>query len=56
MITEDIYDEVSNVLKPEQFEEMYDHATQERYGSLIIDCSGKEKRFMRGLDTELFLA
>jgi FkbM family methyltransferase len=39
----------------EEFEELYDKATEEQYGSLIIDCSHKEKRFMRGLDTQLLI-
>jgi ribonucleotide reductase alpha subunit len=38
-----------------EFEELYDKATEEQYGSLIIDCSHKEKRFMRGLDTQLLI-
>ena len=39
----------------EEFEELYDKATEEQYGSLIIDCSHKDKRFMRGLDTQLLI-
>ena len=52
---EDLYEEVSNVLTLEQFEKLYDKATEEQYGSLIIDCSHKEKRFLKGLDTQLIL-
>ena len=37
VVLEDLYEEVSNVLTLEQFEELYDVATQEQYGSLIID-------------------
>jgi hypothetical protein len=55
VVLEDLYEEVSNVLTIEQFEELYDVATQEQYGSLIIDCSHKDKRFMRGLDTQLII-
>ena len=55
VVLEDLYEEVSNVLTQEQFEELYDTATNEQYGSLIIDCSHKEKRFMRGLDTQLII-
>ena len=55
VVLEDLYEEVSNVLTLEQFEELYDKATEEQYGSLIIDCSHKEKRFMKGLDTELLI-
>lgn len=53
VILEDMYEEVSNVLTEEQFTELYDYATSENYGSLIIDNSGKEKRFLKGLDAEL---
>ena len=55
VVLEDLYEEVSNVLTLEQFEELYDKATEEQYGSLIIDCSHKDKRFMKGLDTELII-
>ena len=55
VVLEDLYEEVSNILTIEQFEELYDKATEEQYGSLIIDCSHKEKRFMKGLDTELLI-
>jgi hypothetical protein len=47
VVLEDLYEEVSNVLTIEQIEELYDVATQEQYGSPIIDCSHKDKRFMR---------
>ena len=55
IILEDLYEEVSNVLKQDEFDELYTHATEEQYGSLIIDCSGKAKRFFKGLDFELNL-
>jgi hypothetical protein len=55
VVLEDLYEEVSNVLSPEQFEELYDKATEEQYGSLIIDCSHKDKRFLSGLDKELLI-
>ena len=53
VILEDLYEEVSNILTPQQFEELYDKATQEQYGALIIDSSHKTKRFLSGLDKEL---
>jgi len=55
MILQDLYEEVSNIITLPEFEEIYDQATDERYGSLIIDCSGKQKRFYKGLDFELIL-
>lgn len=56
VILEDLYEEVSNVLTPENFEELYDKATEEQYGSLIIDSTHKEKRFLRGLDYEMIFS
>ena len=52
-ILEDIYEEVSNVIGIDQFEELYDHATKKPYGSLIIDTTNG-KRFLSNLDSELF--
>jgi hypothetical protein len=54
VILEDIYDEVSNVIGIDQFEELYDHATAKPYGSLIIDTTNG-KRFLSNLDSELFI-
>lgn len=55
VILDDMYEEVSNVLKEEEFEEIYDYAVKEKYGALIIDNSGDVKRFYKGLDKELVL-
>jgi hypothetical protein len=56
IILEDLYEEVSNVLTLEQFEELYNHCIDNnQYGSLIIDCTHKEKRFCSGLDKELII-
>lgn len=55
VVLEDLYEEVSNILTLEQFEELYDKATEDQFGSLIIDCSHKDKRFLKGLDTQLIL-
>ena len=54
LILEDIYDEVSNVIGLDEFEELYDFATDKPYGSLIIDTTNG-KRFLSNLDSELFL-
>ena len=54
MILEDIYEEVSNVINIDDFEELYDHATAKPYGSLIIDTTNG-KRFLSNLDFELSL-
>ena len=54
MILEDIYEEISNVVGIDDFEELYDHATAKPYGSLIIDTTNG-KRFLSNLDFELSL-
>jgi hypothetical protein len=54
MILEDIYEEISNVIDIDTFEELYDHATAKPYGSLIIDTTNG-KRFLSNLDFELTL-
>lgn len=54
IILEDIYEEVSNVINIDDFEELYDHATAKPYGSLIIDTTNG-KRFLSNLDFELSL-
>lgn len=54
IVIQDFWEEISNVITPEKFEELYSHCVDNnQYGSLIIDCSGKEKRFMNGLDSLL---
>jgi hypothetical protein len=53
IILSDIYEEVSNVIGIDEFEMLYDHATNRKYGSLIIDTTNG-KRFLSNLDSELF--
>jgi hypothetical protein len=55
MVLDDIYEEISNVLGIDDFEELYDHATSKPYGSLIIDTTNG-KRFLSNFDYELSLA
>jgi hypothetical protein len=56
IVLQDMYEQVSNVLTEEQFEELYSHCVENnQYGSLIIDTTGKEKRFLNGLDSELVI-
>lgn len=52
IILDDIYDEVSNVIDINSFEQLYDYATAKPYGSLIIDTTNG-KRFLSNLDSEL---
>jgi len=56
VILNDIYEEVSNVIGIDEFEMLYDHATNKKYGSLIIDTTHGEKRFLSNLDSELFIS
>ncbi len=43
------------LLTLEEFEELNDKAMEEQFGSLIIDCSHKDKQFLCWLDTELII-
>ena len=40
-VTEQIYPEVSGVIKEEAFETIFEYATKERHNSLIIDQTAK---------------
>jgi len=54
IILQDIYEEVSNVIGIDEFEQLYDYATDKPFGSLIIDTTNG-KRFLSNLDSELFI-
>jgi hypothetical protein len=56
VILNDLYEEVSSIMKPEQFESIYDYAINSNdYGALIIDNSGEKKRFYNNLEKEIFI-
>lgn len=56
VILNDLYEEVSSMMKPEQFESIYDYAINSNdYGALIIDNSGDKKRFYNNLEKEIFI-
>ncbi len=55
MVCDDLYEEVSDSVSLEEFEELYKHATAEKYGALILDLTNG-KRFLKGWDTELILS
>lgn len=56
MILTDLYDEVSNVCSPEEFEEIYSYCVNSSsYGALIIDNSGSKKRFYKNMEKEIIL-
>ena len=59
MIIEKVYDEVSNILTEQQFEEAYKHATTEPHDCLVIDThpdSSIDKRLKRNFDTVLIVS
>ncbi len=56
LILDDIYSEVSNVVSDIEFEELYNFAIDNnKWGALIIDNSGDEKRFYKNLEKELII-
>lgn len=57
VITEDLYEEVSNTLTLERFEEVFEHATTEDHDCLVIDFSQpKEARFKKNFDRTLHVS
>lgn len=50
VIREDLYDEVSKELSPDEFLEVFNHCTKEQYGSLVIDCSKDKIKLSKGWD------
>lgn len=55
-ILNDLYEEVSSIITEKEFENIYDKAINDgEYGSLIIDLTGKKKRFYSGLNKELII-
>jgi hypothetical protein len=56
IVLQDMFEQVSNILTEEQFEELYNYCVKDnQYGSLIIDTTGKEKKFFNGLEGELII-
>jgi len=56
MVTEKIFEEVSNIITEQQFEELYKHATSEPYNALVIDnhsTTSREKRLRKNFDVVL---
>jgi len=49
VVLEDLYEEVSNCLKPAEFEQLYEYCTEEEHGAMVMDFSqSKERRFKKG--------
>ena len=56
MVLEKIFEEVSNLLTEQQFEELYKHATKEPHDALVIDThpkSERDKRFKKNFNVVL---
>jgi zona occludens toxin (predicted ATPase) len=56
MVLEKIYEEVSNIITEDEFEELYKHATLEPYNALVIDthpCTSIDKRLRKNFDVVL---
>ena len=49
IVLDDMFSEISSCVSMQKFEELYDHATAEKYGALVIDLSDG-KKFMRNFD------
>lgn len=53
IICEDCYEEISNVMKLEDFMKLYEKSIEDKYGALLVDLTGDNKRFLKNLDGEL---
>ena len=56
MVLEKIYEEVSNIITEDEFEQLYQHATSEPHNALVIDThpqTDKDKRLRKNFDTIL---
>lgn len=53
MVCDDLYPEISNVIKLDDFCNLYDESLKEQYGALIVDMTGDKVRFLQNLDAEL---
>ena len=57
IILNDLYEEISNILSPEEFISLYEYATKEDHDCFVIDgkATNKEDRFKLNFDTILRL-
>lgn len=46
IVLDDVYQEVSGKLTPDQFEALYDYATNDDHDALVIDMTGTDKQLM----------
>ena len=52
-VTEQIYPEISGIIKEEEFELLFDHATENKHNALIIDQTSKQNIFKLNWDVAL---
>ena len=52
-VTEQIYPEISGIIKEEEFEILFEYATKERHNALIIDQTSKQNVFKLNWDVAL---
>jgi hypothetical protein len=58
MVLEKIYEEVSNIITEDEFEELYQHATSEPYSALVIDThpqTDEDKRLRKNFNIILIV-
>ncbi len=58
MVLEKIYEEVSNIVTEDEFEQLYQHATAEKHTALVIDThpdTDTDKRIRKIFDTILIV-
>jgi hypothetical protein len=57
VVVDDIYSEVSGMLTPEEFLQVYEYATKEPHDALVLDMTGgkPENRIRRNFDTRIIL-
>ena len=48
-VVEQIYQEISGIIKEEAFEALFEHATKDKHNALIIDQTSKQNVFKTGL-------
>ena len=53
MIENDLYDEVSKEFTVDEFTNMFNHATSEQYGALVVDCSREKLKLSKNWDKVL---
>lgn len=56
IVLEDLYEEVSGRLKPDEFERVYDYATEGDHDALVMDFTGdKENTFRKNFDERILI-